>query len=145
MKKEELVGTNGIECVACKKLHTRLGYKFCDYCSDNLTLKEKILAMPIQPHHTPTPWKIDPLGLGTPWNIGTEAHNVILVAETSDDCRNANAAFIVRAVNSHEELLTAFIRLRNEAGHFIATGKGKEFLANAYKLATEAIAKAEGK
>ena len=55
--------------------------------------------------HTPTPWKVHP---DVPNQIVTDGTEEFFVADldTGDiDEDNANAAFIVRAVNSYEKLL----------------------------------------
>lgn len=59
--------------------------------------------------HSPTPWKTDPWNNGAQWNIGTDKEDVAITLQvTKDDLkqsiRNANTAFIVLAVNCHEEL-----------------------------------------
>lgn len=78
--------------------------------------------------HTPTPWTVH--------QVETyQIHGQFINGESK--ClgkirEEADAAFIVCAVNSHE----ALIAVLNEAKHFASTGKGKEFLQ-------KAIAKAE--
>ncbi len=102
--------------------------------------------------HTPTPWSVD--GIGT--NIIGPKEDRRYIAETctlmddnghthNDDHSKEDAAYIVRAVNSHEELLQALKDLANE----ICLGKlsvRKDFsLINAHASALKAIFKAEGK
>jgi hypothetical protein len=61
--------------------------------------------------HTPTPWYADPdLRDGMEWNIHIVQHddpNMRVCFMTSDGPSEANAAFIVKAVNAHGELVAA--------------------------------------
>jgi hypothetical protein len=63
--------------------------------------------------HTPTPWKVKRwTGLGQK-GIGIVAERDLAIADITmqlDDKEMANAAFIVRAVNMHQELVTALKR-----------------------------------
>lgn len=81
-------------------------------CCDDM---EKHIGYKPQPTHTPTPWNWDSsktIRLGTP--LKYEVASLGLSREVAE----ANAAFIVRAVNAHEELVS-FIRsldFGNECG-----------------------------
>lgn len=77
--------------------------------------------------HTPTPWKLD----GT-MVYDTEGH---YVAKVSVEEGTANAAYIVRAVNAHEELLRA---LKHLAARMPNSEKENEWI-------NDIIAKAEGR
>lgn len=90
-------------------------------------------TQPTQPTHTPTPWTIQEYRESTTGRfiIGTNTTELAYTAMRQD------AAFIVRAVNAHEELLAAckeFMAARNE--------KQWDEAAQSIK---EAIAKADGK
>tara|TARA_R110000868_G_scaffold23596_3_gene94767 strand:- start:192 stop:503 length:312 start_codon:yes stop_codon:yes gene_type:complete len=70
--------------------------------------------------HTPTPWIVSPpLGEGAIQiqSTGLNAYGNWIVAEVPDRTEEdkANAAFIVRACNAHEELVAALEELLNEA------------------------------
>lgn len=88
--------------------------------------------------HTPTPWSI--IDSDGPYSTIRSPEDVRICASSTE-----NAAFIVRAVNSHDELLEAAKRLLE----FINTdfrvhtyeGSSMEAIVNL----TRAIAKAEGK
>lgn len=64
------------------------------------------------------PWKVDPLGIGTPWNVGTEDDNVALAMQLVGDSmrqerRAANAALIAKAPEMFDAIrayLAAFDR-----------------------------------
>lgn len=68
----------------------------------------------------------------------------------SEEEQTANAAFIVRACNAHDELVTALQAISNWDLHSICADGTKaknagESLANVRRFAREIIAKAEGK
>lgn len=107
--------------------------------------------------HTPTPWKVGMIqeinrGLFRELENGTKPTG-ILIEEIDDELSDetpikqhkANAAFIVRAVNCHEELLEALkdivMHERGECDHDNIEECSKVVL----KIAERAIAKAEGK
>lgn len=88
--------------------------------------------------HTPTPWHYDGEYIRTGLNRFDPETKVQIIAEINDtENWEANAAFIVRAVNSHENLLammkTAIIDIENGS------------LGNALSVLRFAIAKAGGK
>lgn len=104
--------------------------------------------------HTPTPWELGADGRGImadnqklilhvkntgPEHAGKPGH--VSVRESL-----ANAAFIVRAVNSHDELLEAAKNARNVLAA-LAVGDLKQVRADSSALLAlrSAIAKAEGK
>lgn len=84
--------------------------------------------------HTPTPWKT--VKARTYVHIQDERGNC--VASCAYEQAVTNAAFIVRAVNSHEELLRL---LKVCMGEMLANGWSHESLEDV----EQAIAKAEGK
>lgn len=105
--------------------------------------------------HTPTPWKYD-LGRGANprFHIQTEAGYQIASttelarhsqAKEENEAREANATFIVRAVNSHE----AFLKALRTAGKTLISLRHKEKLdphdRELIGLTISVIAQAEGK
>ena len=65
--------------------------------------------------HTPTPWVADPDDReGYEWNIhiidGQDGHNRICFMSNGPETE-ANAAFIVKAVNSHDALVEALQKI----------------------------------
>ena len=83
--------------------------------------------------HTQTPWKLD-LGLGAPEIVGNGRRiaRVLYEGGSEDNEVEVNAQFIVRACNSHEELVDALTNL-------LAHPEDKWFEHEAFK----AIAKAK--
>ena len=63
--------------------------------------------------HTPLPWTIERDEQGRPASIG---HGHKLIAGLSGPCPEANAEFIVRACNCHDELLGALERYVSKFG-----------------------------
>jgi hypothetical protein len=59
--------------------------------------------------HTPTPWKVMRRDSG--WDIKAGSREVAVVFSRGDDVQQANAAHIVRCVNSHEALVQALVEL----------------------------------
>ena len=82
------------------------------------------------PSHTPTPWKV-----GEEYEILGPNEKVVATTYHNRPEVEANAAFIVRAVNAHEELLEA---LR----YVVDSGESYE---RVQEIAVQAIAKAEGR
>ncbi len=76
-------------------------------------------------NHTKTPWTYGHMGNETLW-IGP-SHEELPVAEIAHDCSAAridsrhNAAFIVRAVNSHAELVAALQSAYEAIGKLAST------------------------
>lgn len=87
--------------------------------------------------HTPTPWKVDKNGPRN--NIRDSEDCIIAHANTYYKEFESNAAFIVRSVNSHEELLD---KLKKMVKVFTS---GNSSQHEVRLLAIEAIAKAEVK
>lgn len=90
--------------------------------------------------HTPTPWCAVKYESG--WAlIGPTSDDKIARVEKTNG--HANAAFIVRAVNAHEELLAA---LKETLSELRWTSKNGQFpgMDGTIKIAKQAIAKAEG-
>ena len=89
--------------------------------------------------HTPTPWRIE-REYGE-IEITSELGQVARIESVSPSAQ-ADAAFIVRAVNAHEELIAsikdAIVSIENGAGLYAASG-----LKDALRLVDETIAKAE--
>ena len=86
----------------------------------------------VKPQHTPTPWKLSKYGsIAHPQK---ECMSVPINAASSDSPEaTANAAFIVRAVNAHEELVS-----------LLKEGLGARD-DSWYERVKQALAKAEGK
>lgn len=92
--------------------------------------------------HTPTPWKASlrfQNNLPNDYVITDGKWGGIAIASSDNE---ANAAFIVRAVNSHEELLTA---LKIAVFELSVKSGDKNRIKNAVDRAKQAIIKAEGK
>lgn len=100
--------------------------------------------------HTPLPYRVYQEKEGEPvWVTSDEGRKDICVSPdfSSDDSDKANAEFIVRACNSHYELLTIareFLCERNtrQDAHFARTGKQKPSLKAEIAFIEAAIAKA---
>lgn len=92
--------------------------------------------------HTPTPWKLiaETRILGEGMSLAKMLYNQ--AEGRSLDEAKVDAAFIVRAVNSHEELLKALKRIVEING---STGGAKALVEEFKFIAREAIAQAEGK
>jgi hypothetical protein len=92
-----------------------------------------------KPTHTPTPWKVE-----DKTTLADSAGHVIAITasrEQSDLANEANAAFIVRAVNVHEELMRVCVYALNELEHPHANPENKTLTIQDLK---QALAKAEG-
>lgn len=90
--------------------------------------------------HTPTPWKQEK---GTPWSYESNGQHFMGVGfpkSVPSEQRDANMAFIVRAVNSHEELID-FLKAALPMFSRTMLYNGKPMQEAAFEL----IAKAEGK
>ncbi len=84
--------------------------------------------------HTPTPWKFENRDEDN-YLAGPEGQFVISLVGSPDDEDKENAAFIVRAVNAHEELLKRLKECYEKL----------EFKGYSNASVEKAIAKAEGK
>ena len=103
--------------------------------------------------HSPLPWSIDPLSIGTPWAI--DAANGDQVCQTDQlvgdglgsPQRLANAEFIVRACNAHDELLAACKVAEDYVLHHLNAPMGTRLVQRKAAIAAlrAAIAKAEGR
>lgn len=62
--------------------------------------------------HTPTPWYFSPISCDVWANPGFTICEVYPSGHETEE-KKANAEFIVRAVNCHDELVEALQRLRN--------------------------------
>lgn len=98
--------------------------------------------------HTPTPWELTPHGRG--WLIDTRgAYRYGPIAIIGDDSegidsemRNYNAAFIVRAVNAHEDLVEALNYMLNAIN--ILGGDCPQLFVIPEQVARAALATARG-
>jgi hypothetical protein len=61
--------------------------------------------------HTPTPWTVPDGGIRPAIYTADEVEHIATMADTGDEME-ANAAFIVRAVNSHDALVEALLEVR---------------------------------
>lgn len=96
-----------------------------------------------KPTHTPTPWTQEKARYWKLLSEGKHFMSVSFPSGVSDELTNsANAAYIVRAVNSHEELLEALKQLANVTNQ---KGMNRVVVNSIVDRAWKAIAKAEGK
>lgn len=65
---------------------------------------------PMHPQHTPTPWHVSPLD-SSRYMVCHDDGFVIATVSPEGNRTLANAAFIVRACNSHAQLVAALERL----------------------------------
>lgn len=107
-----------------------------------------------QTNHTPTPWSLD----GVEW-IDTEAggyrfrrlsswdQTIALVqVDEDDEEQQANAEFIVRACNSHQDLMEALRSIADASdGTEIGTSELRALKNRMGDIARAAIAKAAGR
>ena len=100
-------------------------------------------------NHTPTPWELSEKEnfMGS-WEIldGDNSDNTIAMTSyrlgtTDEEKQKANAEFIVRACNSHDELVKALKEIASYSPH-CCEDCPCDYLR---QVAEEAIAKAEGK
>lgn len=113
--------------------------QICSMCGE---YKDQLCKCPMS--HTPTPWNGDQFTM--PETIRIASIDGKSIAGLAQSVKNkANAEFIVRAVNSHEELLEASQGLLNALqARLMRTGcNGPE--ESAIKALKQAIAKAEGR
>lgn len=96
----------------------------------------------MKPSHTPTPWALnEPIKTEIVSGYGSTDIGV------AQNLREADAAFIVRAVNSHEELVKALkdvlfvLKGQAEHGNFLDSSERDISLEG---VVEQAIAKAEG-
>lgn len=100
--------------------------------------------------HTETPWNVDRNSDGYLWV--TDSDNNIGIARLSRPDDEANAEFIVRAANAHNDLFAACVaarsRLNKDFGDFRNRAFVKGQIAMVWpeiEMLTNAIKKAEGK
>lgn len=98
--------------------------------------------MTTEPTHTPTPWNTGKtkLGDGAVYDANDKCVCVIVDPNKADI---ETAAFIVRAVNSHEELIEALKGILNSTDCNLDDQSDET--SQAMKKAYDVIAKAEGK
>jgi hypothetical protein len=92
--------------------------------------------------HTPLPWRFgDNVGKRPTWEYveGQDGQAICLIGQTSDG--EANAAFIVRACNAHEDLVAAL----SELVELLEDNQPDWYLKKHFNHARAALAKAEGK
>lgn len=100
--------------------------------------------------HTPTPWKIvarsaDPLDVSKRMIEDSQGRFIVKTGTTvhiSLEQQAANAAFIVRAVNCHYELVNSLKQIKSQLTAIDGLTHQEEFILS---IAQQAIAKAEGK
>ena len=95
--------------------------------------------------HTPTPWTMMDFDHGTA--IIYDKEQTVVIPKLTN---KANAAFIVRAVNAHEEMLSALKEMRTRYARLEGLYAEKAGITydcpnGTIKLANRAIAKAEGR
>lgn len=107
------------------------------------------------PEHSPLPWRTSPAHMGrihihAPLNAAESGPIAAVLnpfpAGTEGNAMEANAALIVRAVNSHDTLVEALEGLLNVARHSIACQKDHCVcgVSQAYGQARAALAAAKG-
>lgn len=110
-------------------------------------------AAPVAPSstvpHSPLPWAVTgnfahESEHGEPWNAirvgGGYAFDMMSPPAMGDATHYANAEFIVRACNSHDDLLAALKTIQGNASLHESY-----FANNTWRIAEDAIAKAEGR
>lgn len=119
-------------------------YGMCDECYASLdNCQHNVIARTCtecKPQHTPTPWRVG--AKASQCVYGADESPIFMVDSMEEHTRaqeKIDAAFIVRAVNSHEELLNA---LKDVC---YAVNNWPESKAEVLKIAQSAIAKAEGR
>lgn len=139
-----------------KTKHTGNSDCMHDDCNGMYCIGIKGETMTTQPH-TPTPWHTgktlvsykDPMFSHTAIVNKADTLRIANVAGVGDADSKANAAFIVKAVNCHEELVEALQRVSRaiDCGG-LKVIENKLYPTSAYALKDEiaqALAKAEGK
>jgi len=94
--------------------------------------------------HTPTPWTLLGGMIGEPYKIQahSEHHEIVTPCKA---LKNADAAFIVRAVNVHEELVTTLKETLDALYNETIDTPHRPWINSVKERARQAIAKAEGK
>ena len=88
-------------------------------------------------NHTPTPWKVEPDGFHIQ---GNAREGIAQIYGFDKPTREANAAYIVLAVNSHQELLEALKGILEIGKRDMSNSKYDGY----FEAAKLAIAKAQG-
>lgn len=78
--------------------------------------QKQVVKESLTPQHTPTPWNLigGMVGEGAQIIAHNDQHQAIKVAL---NIRYEDAAFIVRSVNSHEELIATLLKLHPKNSH----------------------------
>jgi hypothetical protein len=88
------------------------------------------------PKHTPTPWRL--LRQTTMVREISDDDGIIQIAETAGTRKDANAAMIVKAVNSHAALVKALQAVIDAAGDYLPPdGISKDDFINRVLFATD--------
>ncbi len=95
--------------------------------------------MKTKPQHTPTPWQIEYQKIVDSQPSSGYNFNKIIAHPGHQDDWEANAKFIVRAVNSHEVLLNALKFVLNNIGGNFTDRHGLR------EIVSRAITQVEGK
>lgn len=115
----------------------------CQKCSEK---GFGMLECQCKPQHAPTPWRVSHYtgGILEGVNVIRSDNDEIDICSMVDHPKvgKANAAFIVRAVNCHEELVGMLKVYRNELME--RANKGDKAVLHGCQLVDRAIAKAEG-
>jgi hypothetical protein len=87
--------------------------------------------------HTPTPWGAEPKGGKGSWIKGASGEWAALSCGDEDATADANAEFICRAVNAHDDLVAALKYARDKADEYGSVIN--------FAMIDAALAKAEGR
>lgn len=93
-----------------------------------------------KPQHTPTPWHIGTID-GSRMILSHQTYEIVRLSKYPSATEDRNAAFIVRAVNAHEKLLTEIRTLKFSLGRCMAGNLD----AQEKKEILSMLAKAEGR
>jgi hypothetical protein len=138
---------DGHQCHECEDKHF---YKRCNLClheyCDRIYLVCPRCKEQKHSGQTATPWTIEEPSKGFDGYIIHGADNVELATllNSNEKDSKANAAFIVRACNAHEELLNVVLALKKYGWKFQPESLSFE-VRELINMACDAIAKAEGK
>lgn len=98
--------------------------------------------METKTQHTPTPWSFVDTNMQT--KDGVEVHRWFNAGGLPLPLTDANAAFIVRAVNSHEDMLDVIKRAKRVVAESCGYNDGVRFHTDLLRDIESAIAQAEG-
>ena len=105
-------------------------------------------------NHTPTPWKLNKAGSQKTIYINTADEEGLYLADLQNcqgtETTEANAEFIVRACNSHDDLVKALKEVKEQIGEVFYSQKQDNpehdaAIDRIVSVVGEALAKAEGK